>query len=89
MKVYAYFGLVDNKVKGCVHYIFASLFCMSKREHFWNKKKSFYFTSKALFVIEIIRLMSWHCQMPLHETRNILLNNLGSKDGDEIWLVYV
>ena len=25
---------VKNEVKGCVRYIFASLFCMSKREHF-------------------------------------------------------
>ena len=34
MTVFTYFGLVDNKVKGCVCYIFASLFYMSKREHF-------------------------------------------------------
>ena len=25
---------VVSELKGCVHYIFASLFCMSKREHF-------------------------------------------------------
>ena len=29
--------------KGCVHYIFASLFCMSKREQLWNKWKWFLF----------------------------------------------
>ena len=26
-------------IKGCVRYIFASLFFMSKREHFQNKEK--------------------------------------------------
>ena len=25
--------------KGCFHYIFARLFCMSTREHLWNKEK--------------------------------------------------
>ena len=40
--------------KDCVCYIFASLFCMSKREHLRNKKNAFYFTSKALLVLEII-----------------------------------
>ena len=35
-------------LKGCVRYIFASLFCMSKRV-------LFYFTSKALFLPEIIK----------------------------------
>ena len=34
--------------------------------------------------------MSCRHQMPKHETRNILLNNLGSKQsGNEIWPVYV
>ena len=27
----------------------------SKREHLWNKEKRFYFTSKAHFVLEIIK----------------------------------
>ena len=31
--------------------VFASLFCICKREHFRNKKKCFYFTSKALFIL--------------------------------------
>ena len=35
------------KHEGCVRYIFACLFCMSKREHSRNKEKCFYFTSKA------------------------------------------
>ena len=30
-------------IKGCVRYIFASLFCMSKREHLRNKEKCFLF----------------------------------------------
>ena len=28
-------------IKGCVRYIFASLFCMSKREYLWNKENCF------------------------------------------------
>ena len=31
-------------LKGCVRYIFASLFCKSKREHCEAKKNGFYFT---------------------------------------------
>ena len=41
--------------KGCVHYIFASLFFRSKREHLSNQGKCFFFTSKALFVLEKIK----------------------------------
>ena len=37
------FGSLRNQskyvVKGCLRYIFISLFCMSKREHFRNKEK--------------------------------------------------
>ena len=33
--------------KSCVRYIFASLFCMSKREHLRNKKKCFLFHFKS------------------------------------------
>ena len=29
--------------RGCVRYIFVSLFCIYKREHFLNKKKCFLF----------------------------------------------
>ena len=37
--------------KGCVHYIFASLFCMSKREHLKNTEKCilFHFESYSCF----------------------------------------
>ena len=31
------------KVKVCVRYIFASLFGIYRREHFWNKEKCFLF----------------------------------------------
>ena len=40
---------VAMDLKGCVCHICTSLFCMPKREDF------FYFTSKALFVLEIIK----------------------------------
>ena len=33
----------DASFKGCVCYIFASMFCMSKREHLRNKEKCFLF----------------------------------------------
>ena len=36
-------------VKGCVCYIFAGLFCMSKREHFQNNEKCFLFHFKRSF----------------------------------------
>ena len=41
--------------KGCVRYSFASLFCMSKREHFKTRENAFYFSMKALLVLEIIK----------------------------------
>ena len=36
-------------LKGCVRYIFASLFYMSKREHLWNKEKCFLFHLESSF----------------------------------------
>ena len=41
--------------KGFVRYIFASFLYMSKREHLWNKEKCVLFTSKAHFVLKIIK----------------------------------
>ena len=40
-----------TELKGCVRYIFAGLFCMSKREHLWNKEKwvLFHFESSSRF----------------------------------------
>ena len=34
---------IFKDVKGCVRYIFASLFCKCKREHLRNKEKCFLF----------------------------------------------
>ena len=45
---------LDILIKGCVRYIFTSLFYKSKRDHLWNKEKCFLFHSKAFFVLEII-----------------------------------
>ena len=41
--------------KGCVCYIFASLFFMFKKEHLRNKEKCFLFHFKGLFIFEIIK----------------------------------
>ena len=40
---------IDGKFKGCVHYIFASLFFKSKREQLWNFEKCFLFYFKSSF----------------------------------------
>ena len=73
-------------LKGCVRYIFASLFGMSRRDHLPDKEKCFLFHFKSssrswdnqLFNILDIQV-SWRHQMPKHETRNTLLNNMESK----------
>ena len=36
-------------IKGCVCYIFGSLFCISKREHSWNKGNCFLFHFRSFF----------------------------------------
>ena len=69
--------------KGCVCYVLASLFCMSKREHSWNKEKCFLFhfensfRSWDNFNFSDIQ-MTWRHQMPKHETQNTL-HILGTK----------
>ena len=40
---------VFGDFKGCVHYIFASLFCMSKRKCLWNNKDCFLFELESSF----------------------------------------
>ena len=40
-------GVYTSTLKGCVRYIFASLFCMSKREHLQDKEKRFLFYFKS------------------------------------------
>ena len=47
--------VIKIHIKGCVRYIFASLFFMAKKSTFEKRKNVFYFTSTALFVFEIIR----------------------------------
>ena len=42
--------------KGCVHYIFACLFLSLNESPCQTRKSVFYFTSKALFVLEKIKL---------------------------------
>ena len=36
-------------LKGCFRYIFASLFCLSKKGHLWNKEKCFLFPFESCF----------------------------------------
>ena len=69
---------VSEVIKGCVHYIFGSLFFMFKGQHFWNKENVFFISLQKLF--SFLRLpdfnfsdirMSWRHQMPKHDTRNI------------------
>ena len=53
--------------KGCVCYIFASLFCRSKREHLWNLEKNLFHFKSSFRSWE--NRISCH-QMPKHKTRN-------------------
>ena len=70
--------------KGYACYIFTGFFVCLKESIFETRKNAFYFTSKALLVLDTINFehitysVSWCHQMPKYETRNIL-NNLGSK----------
>ena len=48
----------SSAFKGFVCHICTSLFFKSKRKHFSNQKKCFYFTSKALFVVEKIKFQN-------------------------------
>ena len=42
--------------KGCARYIFSSLFLSLKESTCKTRKKIYYFTSKALFVLEIFKI---------------------------------
>ena len=45
-----FFCFISSKIlEGCAPYIFASLFCMPKREHLWNKENYFLFHFKSYF----------------------------------------
>ena len=73
-------------IKGCVRYIFASLFLSLNKSTCQTRENVFYFTWKALFFLEKsnfeilhFRILLLH-QMPKHKIKKyILLNNLGSK----------
>ena len=50
--------------KGCVSYIFASLFCKYKGEHLWNKEKCFLFHFKSSFCYwdnQILTFQTFQC----------------------------
>ena len=72
-----FFGRIQVFFKGSICYIFAILFCMSKREHLWSKEKcflihfesSFHSLDNKIFNFSYIQ-MSWQYQMPKNETRN-------------------
>ena len=76
--------------KGCVRYIFTSLFLSVKHSTCETRNNAFYFTSKALSVLEkkfsILDIqISWGHQMPEHKTRNICY----WVAWEVIWSVYV
>ena len=66
---------VSKKLKGCVRYIFACLkecFVCLKESTCETRKNIFYFTSKALFVLEIFRSTNViKCLSMKHETHII------------------
>lgn len=69
--------------KGCIHDIFAILFCKFKGQHLCNKENIFNFTWKALFVLEICKFL-YFClpsfsPCPPHYLRE-QSNNLGFWD---------
>ena len=66
-----------EQFKGCVRYIFASFFLGLKESTCETRKNVFYFTSKALFVLEILtfQIFKGHdvikCLSMKHETHII------------------
>ena len=72
----------NRKLKGCICYFFASLFCKSIGKHLRNMGKYFYFSSEALSVLKIIQILTFlisKCHDAINNTKHILLNNLGNK----------
>ena len=78
----------SNRVtfKGCVHFIFTGLFCMSMRELFRNNEKCFLFHFESSFcswgnqvltfkTFEYRDVIKW---LSIWNTKHILLNKLGS-----------
>ena len=46
-------------LKGCFCYIFASLFCLSKKGHLWNKEKCFLFPFESSFLSWNKQILRW------------------------------
>ena len=72
--------------KGCARYIFAGLFCMPKVSTCEKRKNVFLFSSKALFVLELMKFSLFgysnvmtSSNAKAWNTKHILLNNLGNK----------
>ena len=65
---------INIMLKGCVCYIFGSLFFKSIKEHMWNSEKCFLFHFKSSFCsqeksdLSILDIqISWSHQMPKHK----------------------
>ena len=57
--------------KGCVRYIFASLFFKSKGEHLGNKEKCFFISLQKFFSFaRKSNFRIWDKHLPKHRTRN-------------------
>ena len=87
MKTISFFVAQNSVFKGFVRYVFASLLCMSKREHSKNNEKCFLFHFKNSFrswdnQILTFQIFKCHniikCLSMKHET-HFSLNNLESK----------
>ena len=75
-------GLCNLLLKDCVHYIFASLFFKSKREHLWNlRKKSISLQKLFSFSRKSTKILKFHDVIKCLSIKKIyiILNNLGSK----------
>ena len=73
-------------LEGCARYIFAGLFCMPKVSTCEKRKNVFLFSSKALFVLELMKFSLFgysnvmtSSNAKARNTKHILLNNLGNK----------
>ena len=80
------FRISDMLFKGCVCYIFANLFCMSKGEYLKIKGKCFFFYYQSSFRSwdnQILTFQVFRCHEVIKcssiKHKSILLNNLRSK----------
>ena len=77
LKLIRKFEKVDFKFKGCVHYIFASLFFKSKLEHLSNWERYFLFHSESSFCSQENQILEFYIlklndviKCLKHKTRN-------------------